>query len=87
MPVARTHSVALLGIDGAVVEIEADISGQLPNFVLIGLPDAALGEARERVRAAAALVHKNRPSRWIPIAIGARARTSRNSCRLSSRLR
>jgi magnesium chelatase family protein len=54
MPVARTHSVALFGIDGAVVEIEADISGQLPNFVLIGLPDAALGEARERVRAAAA---------------------------------
>jgi magnesium chelatase family protein len=53
MPVARTHAVALFGIDGAVVEIEADISGQLPNFVLIGLPDAALGEARERVRAAA----------------------------------
>jgi len=54
MPVARTHSVALFGIDGAVVEIEADISGQLPNFVIIGLPDAALGEARDRVRAAAA---------------------------------
>ncbi|MEO8263711.1 MAG: magnesium chelatase domain-containing protein, partial [Pseudolysinimonas sp.] len=53
MPLGRTHAVALLGIDGAVVEIEADISAQLPNFVLIGLPDAALGEARDRVRAAA----------------------------------
>jgi magnesium chelatase family protein len=53
MPFARTHSVALLGIDGAVVEIEADISAQLPAFILIGLPDAALGEARDRVRAAA----------------------------------
>ncbi|HEV7742894.1 MAG TPA: YifB family Mg chelatase-like AAA ATPase [Pseudolysinimonas sp.] len=53
MPVGRAHAVALLGIDGAVVEIEADISSQLPHFVLIGLPDAALGEARDRVRAAA----------------------------------
>jgi len=54
MPIGRAHAVALLGIDGAVVEIEADISAQLPQFVLIGLPDAALGEARDRVRAAAA---------------------------------
>ena len=53
MPIGRAHSVALQGIDGAVVEIEADISSNLPSFVLIGLPDAALGEARDRVRAAA----------------------------------
>lgn len=53
MPIGRAHAVALLGIDGAVVEIEADISANLPAFVLIGLPDAALGEARDRVRAAA----------------------------------
>ncbi len=53
MPIGRAHAVALLGLDGAVVEIEADISSQLPQFVLIGLPDAALGEARDRVRAAA----------------------------------
>jgi magnesium chelatase family protein len=53
MPLARAHAVALLGIDGAIVQIEADISSNLPAFVLIGLPDAALGEARDRVRAAA----------------------------------
>jgi magnesium chelatase family protein len=52
--VARTHAIALLGLDGTVVDIEADISNQLPGFVLIGLPDLALGQARERVRAAAA---------------------------------
>jgi len=52
--VARTHAIALLGLDGTVVDIEADISHQLPGFVLIGLPDLALGQARERVRAAAA---------------------------------
>jgi len=53
MPVGRTHAVSLLGLRGAIVEIEADISANLPNFVLIGLPDAALGEAKDRVRAAA----------------------------------
>ncbi len=52
--VARTHAIALLGLDGTVVDIEADISANLPGFVLIGLPDLALGQARERVRAAAA---------------------------------
>ena len=53
MAIGRTHAVSLLGLRGAIVEIEADISANLPNFVLIGLPDAALGEARDRVRAAA----------------------------------
>lgn len=53
MTIGRTHSVSLLGLHGALVEIEADISPGLPAFVLIGLPDAALGEARDRTRAAA----------------------------------
>ena len=42
MPVARTRSVALLGLTGSVVEVEADLSSQLPGFLIIGLPDAAL---------------------------------------------
>lgn len=50
---ARTHAVALLGLTGALVEVEADISGQLPGMILIGLPDTALSEAKQRVRAAA----------------------------------
>ncbi|CAN5142981.1 YifB family Mg chelatase-like AAA ATPase [soil metagenome] len=53
MPIGRTTSVALLGLAGSIVEIEADLSSNLPAFVLIGLPDAALGEARDRVRSAA----------------------------------
>ncbi|MDJ0322258.1 YifB family Mg chelatase-like AAA ATPase [Cryobacterium sp. PH31-AA6] len=53
MALARTHAVALLGLTGALVEVEADISGQLPGIVLIGLPDAALSEATWRVRTAA----------------------------------
>jgi len=54
MAVGRTHSVSLLGMHGSVVEIEADISSALPAVVLIGLPDAALSQARDRVRSAAA---------------------------------
>jgi magnesium chelatase family protein len=53
MGLARTHSVALVGLAGSLVEVEADISSQLPGLKLIGLPDAALAEAAERVRAAA----------------------------------
>lgn len=54
MTIARTHSVSLVGMQGAIVEIEADVSSNLPSIVIIGLPDAALNEAKDRVRAAAA---------------------------------
>jgi magnesium chelatase family protein len=45
-------SAAMLGIDGYVVRVEADTSPGTPGFAIIGLPDRALGEARDRVRAA-----------------------------------
>ncbi|MEY2849869.1 MAG: hypothetical protein RI885_2536 [Actinomycetota bacterium] len=54
MRIARTRSIALNGMHGAVVEIEADISSALPKVIIIGLPDSALSEAQHRVRAAAA---------------------------------
>jgi magnesium chelatase family protein len=47
--VARTLSVALNGLEGAIVEVEADLSEQTPRFVIIGLPDKSLGEAVQRV--------------------------------------
>lgn len=67
MAIGRTYSVSLLGLQGAVVEIEADISSNLPNFVLIGLPDAALGEAKDRVRAAAVNSGCGLPNRKITV--------------------
>lgn len=54
MPVARSSAIALIGMRGEIVEIEADLAGGIPAFNLIGLPDTALGEARQRVRSAAA---------------------------------
>ncbi|MDJ0357594.1 ATP-binding protein [Paenarthrobacter sp. PH39-S1] len=53
MSMGRAFSVALVGLEGHIVEVEADIGQTLPNFVLLGLPDASLNEAKERIRAAA----------------------------------
>ncbi|MBN1176108.1 MAG: YifB family Mg chelatase-like AAA ATPase [Dehalococcoidales bacterium] len=49
---AKVRSGAIVGLDGAVVEVEVDISPGLPAFTIVGLPDAAVQEAKERVRAA-----------------------------------
>lgn len=52
MAIARTWSVALVGVQGHLVEVEADLADGIPCLSLIGLPDTALHEARDRVRAA-----------------------------------
>lgn len=49
---AKVKSAAVVGLDGAVVEVEVDISPGLPSFAIVGLPDKAVQEARERVRSA-----------------------------------
>ncbi|GAB3459292.1 YifB family Mg chelatase-like AAA ATPase [Kineococcus endophyticus] len=54
MALARSLAVGLVGLDGHLVEVEADISPGIPAFVLVGLPDASLHEAKDRVRAATA---------------------------------
>jgi len=45
-------SIALHGLDGQIVEVEVDVSRGLPSFDLVGLPDTAVREAKDRVRAA-----------------------------------
>jgi magnesium chelatase family protein len=49
---AKSRTCAVVGLDGYIVEVEVDISPGLPSFTIVGLPDAAVQEARERVRAA-----------------------------------
>jgi len=49
---AKVISCAIVGLEGAIVQVEADISPGLPSFTIVGLPDAAVQESRERVRAA-----------------------------------
>ena len=52
MGLGRTWTVSLLGLTGHLVEVEAHMSAGLPAFTLVGLPDTAVNEARERVRSA-----------------------------------
>ena len=49
---AKVTTCAMVGLEGTIVEVEVDISPGLPSFTIVGLPDAAVQEARERVRAA-----------------------------------
>ena len=49
---ATAQSCAVIGLDGLIVQVEVDISPGLPAFNIVGLPDTAVQEARERVRAA-----------------------------------
>ena len=47
----KVRSLGLQGISGYEVTAECDLAGGLPNFDIVGLPDTAVKEARERVRA------------------------------------
>ena len=53
MSLGKALCIGLVGLNGYLVEVEADIGQTLPAFVLLGLPDASLSEARDRIRAAA----------------------------------
>lgn len=52
MGYARACSVALVGVEGVVVEVQADLEPGVAAFTLVGLPDKSLIESRDRVRAA-----------------------------------
>ncbi|MEW2126887.1 YifB family Mg chelatase-like AAA ATPase [Streptomyces sp. NPDC058369] len=54
MGFARACSVALVGVEGVVVEVQADLEAGVAAFTLVGLPDKSLVESRDRVRAAVA---------------------------------
>lgn len=69
MGLARAWSVAVTGVDGQVVEIEADIGRGLPGVHLVGLPDAALQESRDRVRAAVVNSGRAWPNERIVLAL------------------
>ena len=49
---AKVTSLGVTGLAGYIVQVEADLSGGLPQFNLVGLPDSAVKESSERVRSA-----------------------------------
>ena len=67
MALARSHAVALFGLDGTLVDVEVDVSSNLPNFILVGLPDASLAESVSRIRAACANSGATLPARRITV--------------------
>lgn len=67
MSYAKVLSVGLVGVAGHLVEVEADLSPGLPAVVLSGLPDTALNEARDRVRAAIVNSGQGWPNRRITL--------------------
>ena len=50
--IAKVQSYALSGLEGVCVTVEADVSKGLPSYDMVGLPDAAVKESKERVRSA-----------------------------------
>ncbi|BBH64344.1 hypothetical protein ACTI_10290 [Actinoplanes sp. OR16] len=67
MSYARVLCAGLTGVTGHLVEVEADLSMGLPALVLTGLPDTALHEARDRVRAAVLNSGRDWPNRRITV--------------------
>ncbi len=49
---ARIFSCAVVGLEGVVIEVEVDYTNGLPGMTIVGLPDAAVQESRERVQTA-----------------------------------
>ncbi|MGH3497176.1 MAG: YifB family Mg chelatase-like AAA ATPase [Nocardioidaceae bacterium] len=79
MSLARTRSVTLDGITGNVVEIEVHVGVGLPKTVLVGLPDTALNESRDRCRAAVINSGISWPNHRITIALSPASLPKRGS--------
>src|ERR1700742_3758224 len=79
MTLARTHSVALVGVEGHLVECEAGIANGLVGMVLVGLPDTALREARDRIRSAIINSGEQWPQRRITVGLSPASLPKRGS--------
>ena len=67
MAVARTKTVAFQGIDTLEIDVQIQITNGMPAFTVVGLPDKAVGESRERVRAALGSIRLALPPRRIVV--------------------
>ncbi|RID90558.1 ATP-binding protein [Gemmobacter lutimaris] len=65
--VARTFTVAFEGVEARMVEVQCAVAAGLPSFSVVGLPDKAVSEAKERVRAALATMSIALPSKRITV--------------------
>jgi magnesium chelatase family protein len=79
MAIARAHAIALVGVQGHPIEIEADIENGLVALLLVGLPDTALREARDRIRSAIVNSAEAWPQRRITVGLSPASLPKRGS--------
>ncbi len=79
MGLARAHAIALVGVQGHPVEIEADIENGMVALLLVGLPDTALREARDRIRSAIVNSGEAWPARRITVGLSPASLPKRGS--------
>jgi magnesium chelatase family protein len=79
MGLARAHAFALLGVHGHPVEIEVDIENGMVALLLVGLPDTALREARDRIRSAIVNSRETWPTRRITVGLSPASLPKRGS--------
>jgi magnesium chelatase family protein len=79
MTLARTWSVGLAGVLGAMVEVEVDMANGMPQVVLVGLPDAVVRQSVDRVRAAVVNAGATFPQRRITIGLSPAAMPKQGS--------
>ena len=65
--VARTYTVAFEGVEARIVEVQCSVAAGMPAFAVVGLPDKAVSEARDRVRAALTAMSIALPSKRITV--------------------
>ena len=69
MALSQVKTVALMGLAGYLIEVEVDIADGLPSYALLGLPDAALSESKDRVRSAMANSGQPWPNRKVTVSL------------------
>jgi len=67
MPIATVHSRALLGLEAPAVRVETHLSNGLPAFAIVGMPETAVRESKERVRSAILNAHLEFPQQRITV--------------------
>lgn len=77
---SKVKSMSLLGVDGYLVDVEVDVSGGMPSWDVVGLPDTAVKEAKQRVRAALKNIGIDLPSRKITINLAPADTKKEGSC-------
>ena len=83
---AKVHSLGLVGLEANPIEIEVDLGGGLPQFSIVGLPDATVRESRDRVRSALKNTGFRFPPKKITVNL-APAGIKKGRCRIRTRHR